>query len=433
MWFVKKEIPIWPINWVNRIFYLGNNPANYVSCIIDWKARNINSIFWKKVLVDVAPMFTLVCSYLSYDVEWDMCVEFIDKEIPAWRVDWVNNTFVLRNEIYKIDEILYEWWRTLDSNNIKSIDNIVLTMHEWYPSIPSSSIQVSYYAITDYKNNSISKVRLMDIKDKIKELLNNKIEPIDEEYLLEKINEVSKIVWSGKYNDILWETSLMLNYEKLWFKKRRQTLKTKWNRIIMRKTNIWDKEIYIQTNNLDHKWYIIVWDEILEYTKKDDTKLYLKEGIQNEYNAWTNVAILHELENNTWEILSVFKFMSSVYYFSENDIPLYKWEIEYKVYDIENKQYILLDIPDANHDIQINYIRKFIPLVNDFELCHFSDDFWIIVVAKLTVWLIAKENSIIDEEIKKIVQEWYNSLQDLYKLYDYSNWIKLKDTFRSYY
>lgn len=328
------------------------------------------------------------------------------KQTPTWVIDWVNKIFTFVNNIDFIDDL---WVDNVVYNNY-TINNNIITLLD----APTISIFADYEP-----SNSITpittEITFWDIKSKVWYLLWQKPTStiFSTDIVWEEINRTCLKVlrWRVK-NKLNWQT---LRAWDLWFMNWNFTLNTKAWWITTEITEINATTIKTNTDNLLNSGFIMLWWDIIQYTWKTATELTWVSGVISQNLIWSKIIQLYEVPTTFDLMIWLQKVIQSYDWIRYHDIDLNSWYISYEILKNWNVSLLKINWLEYNSKVKIKYVKKYVKLSDDSDICVLPNDYGIDVLSYLVAWNLAYDKGMPTSE--RLLNSWYANLQEMYQYF----------------
>lgn len=405
MTYIIKEIPFGLIDWNNRIFSFSEKIKQLDDLWLDWAIYTDFIVDWKDIILSHAPKLSIYWDYYTYGfVDWTTN-KYIKKEVPDWKISGENKKFILKENISKIISVWFDW---AIYNNF-STDWRAIILED----APQFSLFVDYYWLSNLEYNDTN-ISFAQIKKEVWRLIwhKNTSKNFSSEYIWNKINIVANDIWSGNIINLL-DPRTIIKSSVMSFQKAEYIFRSRMSSVLFKELSPWDFEINTNTNNfLENSFVLIDWD-IVSYWRK--TTKYLERAIWININhfAWTKVEQLYELPDDFFIWVWLFKLEDN----RETEISFEHWKESFSILTDSKTRKKLLKINNFQENIKFKlvYIKSYPNIYDDSDFCPFPGNYWLTVLALLTAWIIAQENSM--PMASNLLSMAYSNLQAMYSFF----------------
>lgn len=405
MTYIKKEIPTGIIDWVNREFVFKNKIKELDDLWVDGAIYTEYSIDWNKIILSHAPQYSIVWNYFARLIISEVYTKYISKEIPNWQINWENKIFELKYNALHLDDIWLDW--AIYTNY--TFESNIITLND----APKHSVLVDYFPEWS-KIEVQTDVKLWDIKKEILRLLWQKeTSPVfTGDVLRLNINSVSYNVW--KWNVINILNNEIIRAWNLKFQNSFYSFRTKKSSSLTKELKVWEQSLEANSSNLNKKWYVLIWADIINYKWNNWNFLNWLSQIDTNHDAWEKILQLYELPIDTEKVISVKKIITTDNGINELEINYKDWWVNFNILNDFKKEKKLININWIWEwvDIRVEYVSEYPNLILDEDFCPFPKNYWLTVIAPLTAWILAYNNSLpMSESLLNIA---YANLKEMY-------------------
>lgn len=344
-----------------------------------------------------------------------MITQIVD-EIPSWTIDWVNKVFTIVNTPVTN-------WLTLFLNwlaQTTGVDYALVWTTITFVSAPPllSNILAKIIITIEVIQNSDSLLTLWDITTKIYTKMWIKSDSTifnRTEIVIPKLNRVISDICAGQVTNILNpDITYKAGFLRFLAKKYFFTIKS--SSKLTDSTTSWT--ISFDTTNFDNAWYVIINEDIIQYTGKTATSITGFTGLSTNHDSASVVEQVYELPTtagknfNLWDLknkTNPIKFIDDRW---QKDFAPY-WTLKFD--STSDKEFIYVKWLTSN--FLFDYYAKSVNLTEDTDVSILSDSFMEWIAIPLTAWLLLYSQyweDILGKRWQWLIQDWYHSLQSLY-------------------
>jgi hypothetical protein len=157
---------------------------------------------------------------------------------------------------------------------------------------------------------------------------------------------------------------------------------------------------------LPSAWAILLWNEIVEYTSKDATKIMWVTWVLTSHKAWDSATILYKCPTDFWKTSDVFSFIDKnkqVLEYKDVNGQLRKY---YETLENWANKYIYFYWVTKDDKYYIEYTKTYTLLEDDVDESIFPDYISLNIIP-FVVW----GRMIKDEILRvKLLYQWYNKI-----------------------
>ena len=326
----------------------------------------------------------------------------IKKEIPEWVIDWNNVIFTLRNDIKKIDDVFFDW--AIYTDFIVRGRKLILS------DAPILSLFVDYE--TQDTNNVFfdTTITLWKIISEVYNLTGQTANStnFNRDRVVRMINSVCDRVWKWRVVNLL-NPSQIFACDSLDLSFQNMSFRVAWAGVLSENIDIGGTIAKWNFESLPVAWYCRIWAEIIKYSWNDKKKFLIENILDINHIAWEKVTRLYDL----WD---EFLSLEKIYYMFWNK----RFELKhFEFIRFQGKNLLEIFFEDTNTQISVNYRKNYIPMKNDDEVCIFSDNAWLNVIANLVAGELMYQRNMPNGQV--LLADGYSYLQNMYGQFEKQN------------
>lgn len=341
-----------------------------------------------------------------------MSVRYIETETPTWTINWVNTTFLTVNNIDKIWNLIVDG---VSTNNYTKSGNVIII---WFA--PTSDIWVWYYPLIWTHNT------LQQIMDRVYKLIEENSSNIqyDTTYITSLINEVQEDIIRWQIVSIV--DNIVIRPWDLRFMDRKYFIDYVEPKTISLDIALTDTTISVDTTDMNSYWYVVIDQDVIQYTWKTSNTLTWVTGISTTHTTWTVLRQVYKIPTTAWKWykLEVLWDYITERYISYMDYKMRKDKYNYFtiIWDDESSDWMYIDIVLNswwlwnNNKLCFYYVEQPTDMVSNTDYTELPWKKWLTVIAPLVA---GRALFYSDEQEKALwyLKEWYNALQTMYNQY----------------
>lgn len=340
----------------------------------------------------------------------------IVEEIPSWTIDWVNKVFTIVNTPVTN-------WLTLFLNWLAQtswVDYALVWTTITFVSAPPllSNILAKIIITIEVTSTSDSLLTLWDVITKIytKMWIKSDSTIFDRtNIVLPKLNIVISSICAWQVTNII-NPNITYKAGFLRFLAKKFFFSTKASTKLTASTTGWT--ISFDTTNFDDSWYVIINEDIIQYTGKTATSITWFTWLSTNHDDWSIVEQVYELPSTAWKNFNLWNLKNKTNPITFVDDRAPKsfepyWTLKYD--STSDKEFIYVKWLTSN--LLFEYYAKSTNLTDDTDVSILPDSFMEAIAIPLTAWLLLFSQyweDILGRRWQWLLQDWYHSLQSLY-------------------